>query len=177
MPCPKIILNNVGTGISNLMSISEGLDPSVFCRKIRSMRPVYVDERGEICLFPACVGLFLWFSIMKVIFPVCTLTRRVDGYVSRQRIGIDRRSKITTKHNNCFDAIEQYPYFRKFDFSFFCQLLLKNNNYFGLKTLLNIFPSPNVATQRHKRKLAVINWDHHEDYSRNDQARNPSSVG
>ena len=39
----------------------------------------------EECLFPARVGIFSFVNIkIKVLFPICTLSWRVNNYVSRQ---------------------------------------------------------------------------------------------
>ena len=45
----------------------------------------YGRDGWKSCIFPACVGIFDFDVIMyKVLFPICTLTWRVNNYVSRQ---------------------------------------------------------------------------------------------
>ena len=61
---------HVGAGINALMSISDGVGPSIFCRKME---------------IPARVSIFNFDVLMsEVFFPICTLTWRVNNYVSRQ---------------------------------------------------------------------------------------------
>ena len=75
----------VGGGINTLMSISDGLGPSIFCRKMEKARPMREKMDGKVVYFPpesALLPLMLYFS--TVLFPICTLTWRVNNYVSRQ---------------------------------------------------------------------------------------------
>ena len=75
----------VGAGINTLMSISDGLRSSIFCRKMEKTRPMREEMDGKVVYFPpesALLPLMLYFS--TVLFPICTLTGRVNNYVSRQ---------------------------------------------------------------------------------------------
>ncbi len=75
----------VGAGINTLMSISDGLGPSTFCRKMEKARPMKEEMDGKVVYFPpesALFPLMLYFS--TVLFPICTLTWRANNYVSRQ---------------------------------------------------------------------------------------------
>ena len=75
----------VGAGINTLMSISDGLGLSIFCRKMEKARPMREGMDGKVVYFPpesAFVPLMLYFS--TVLFPICTLTWRANNYVSRQ---------------------------------------------------------------------------------------------
>ena len=88
-PIYGILLYNckqsVGAGISTLMSISDGLGPSIYCRKMEKARPMREEMDGKAVYFPpesALLSLMLYFS--TVLFPICTLTWRVNTYVSRQ---------------------------------------------------------------------------------------------
>ena len=75
----------VGAGINTLMSISDGLGSSIFCRKMEKTRPMREEMDGEVVYFPpesALLHLMLYFS--TVLFPICTLTWRVNNYVSCQ---------------------------------------------------------------------------------------------
>ena len=67
------------------MSISDGLGPSIFCRKMEKARPMMEEMDGKVVFFPARVGIFNFEVMMlKVFFPICTLTWRVNNCVSRQ---------------------------------------------------------------------------------------------
>ena len=75
----------MGAVISTLMSISDGLGPSIFCRKMEKARPMREEMDGKAVYFPpesALLPLMLYF--LTVLFPICTLTWRVNNYVSRQ---------------------------------------------------------------------------------------------
>ena len=79
------VSRGVGAGISTLMSIFDGLGPSIFCRKMEKARPMREEMDGKVVYFPpesALSPLMLYFS--KVLFPICTLTWRVNNYVYRQ---------------------------------------------------------------------------------------------
>ena len=81
----RTVNKSVGAGINTLMSISDGLGPSIFCRKIEKARPRREEMDGRIVYFPpesALLPLMLYFS--TVLFPICTLTWRANNYVSRQ---------------------------------------------------------------------------------------------
>ena len=39
---------HVGTGIGSLMSISDGLGPSIFCRKMQKARPMMEEMDGKV---------------------------------------------------------------------------------------------------------------------------------
>ena len=74
-----------GAGIDILMSIYDGLGPSVFCRKMEKVRPMREEMDRNVVYFPpesALLPVMLYFS--TVLFPICTLTWRVNIYVSRQ---------------------------------------------------------------------------------------------
>ena len=79
----KTVNKNVGAGINTLMSISDGLGPSIFCRKMEKARPMREEMDGRVVYFPpdsAVLPLTLYFS--TVLLPICTLTWCVNNYVS-----------------------------------------------------------------------------------------------
>ena len=81
----KSVNKNVGAGINTLMSVSDGLGPSIFCRKMGKARPRIEEMDGKVVYFPpesALPPLILYLS--TVLFPIGTLTWRVNNYVSRQ---------------------------------------------------------------------------------------------
>ena len=67
------------------MSISDGLGPSIFCRKMEKARPMIKEMDGKVVYFPP-ESAFFNFDVLnlKVFFPICTLTWRVYNYFSRQ---------------------------------------------------------------------------------------------
>ena len=55
---------HVGAGINTLMSISDGLGPSIFCRKMEKARPMMEEMDGKVVYFPpesAFLTLMLYF--------------------------------------------------------------------------------------------------------------------
>ena len=67
------------------MSVSDGLGPSVLCRKMEEARPMREEMDGNVVYFPpdsALLPLMLYLS--TVFFPICILTWRVNNYVPRQ---------------------------------------------------------------------------------------------
>ena len=81
----RTVNKSVGEGMDTLMSISDGLGPSVCCRKMEKARPMREEMDGKVVYFPpesALLPLMLYFS--TVLFPICTLTWRKNNYVSRQ---------------------------------------------------------------------------------------------
>ena len=77
----------VCAGRSTLLSISDRLDPSIFCRDMEKARPLRDEGRDgwRSYLFPARVGVFNFDAVIyKVLFPICTVIWLVNNYVSRQ---------------------------------------------------------------------------------------------
>ena len=75
------------------MSIADGLEPSIFCRKMEKARPMREEMDGNVVFFPARVGILsLMLYLSKELFPICTLTWRVNNYVSPPGKGINRRN-------------------------------------------------------------------------------------
>ena len=76
---------HVVAGMSALMSISDGLGPSIFCRKMETARPMMEEMDGKVVYFPP-ESPFLNFDVLmsEVFFPLCTLTWRVNNYASRR---------------------------------------------------------------------------------------------
>ena len=52
----ETVNKSVGAGIDTLMSMSDGLGPSIFCRKMIKSASYGGRERWKGCLFPARVG-------------------------------------------------------------------------------------------------------------------------
>ena len=81
----RTVKKNVGAGINILMSISDGLGPSIVCRKMEKARPMSEEIDGKVVYFPPDSALLpLMLYISTVLFYICTLTWSVNNYVSRQ---------------------------------------------------------------------------------------------
>ena len=81
----RTVNKSVGAGINTLMSISNGLGPSIFCRKMEKARPMREEMDGRVVYFPPELALLpLMLYLSTVLFPICTLTWRANIYVSRQ---------------------------------------------------------------------------------------------
>ena len=81
----RTVNKSVGAGINTLMSTSDGLGLSIFCRKMEKARPMKEEMDGKVVYFPpesALPPLMLYFS--TVLFPICTLTCRANSFVSRR---------------------------------------------------------------------------------------------
>ena len=81
----RTVNKSVGAGINNLTSNSDGLGPSIFCRKMEKARPMREEMDGRVVYFPpesALLSLMLYLS--TVLFTICTLSWRANNYVSRQ---------------------------------------------------------------------------------------------
>ena len=75
-----------GAGIDTFMSISDGLGPSILLSKYGNGASYERRDGWKCCLFPTRVGIFNFdVMIYKVFFPICTLSWRVNNYVSHQR--------------------------------------------------------------------------------------------
>ena len=67
------------------MSISDGSDRNFFCRKMEKTRSVRKELDGRVFISrQSRHPNSLKNNMMKVLFPICTLTWRVNNYVSRQ---------------------------------------------------------------------------------------------
>ena len=78
------------------MSISDGLGPSIFCRKMEKARPLREEMDRNVCLFPARVGIFDFDVIMyKVLFPILYLDLACKQLCFPTGKGINRRNEST----------------------------------------------------------------------------------
>ena len=68
--------------MTTLISISNGLGPYFFCRKMEKTRSMKKEMDGEV--FISRQGRHFPFidNMIKVVFPICTLIWRVNIYVS-----------------------------------------------------------------------------------------------
>ena len=75
----------VGAGKNTLMSISDGLGPSIFLSKDEKGASYQGIDGWKSCLIPARVGISDFDVIVyEVLFPICNSTSRVKNYVSCQ---------------------------------------------------------------------------------------------
>ena len=83
--CVYVFIYCVGAGITNLMSICDGSNRTLFCRKMERTRAVREEMDGRLFISRQSRHLFpLINNMIKVLFPICTLIWRVNNYVSRQ---------------------------------------------------------------------------------------------
>ena len=67
------------------MSISNGSDRTFFCRKMEKTRSAREAKDGRVFISRQSRQPFsLINNMIKVLLPICTLTWRVNNYVSRQ---------------------------------------------------------------------------------------------
>ena len=78
------------------MSISVGLGPSTFGRKMENALPMKEEMAGKSCLFPARVGIFDFDVITyKVLFPILYLDLACKQLCYPPGKGIYRRNEST----------------------------------------------------------------------------------
>ena len=67
------------------MSISDGSDRTFFCRKMEKSRSEKEEMDGKVFISrQSRHPFFLINTMIKVLFPICTLIWRVNNYFSRQ---------------------------------------------------------------------------------------------
>ena len=87
-----------------MMAISDGLGPYIFYREMKKMRPMREEMDGKVIDTRFYIFPFIVFMI-KVLFPICTLTWRVNIYVSAKK-KIWKRSECTIVNNNIIVSTE-----------------------------------------------------------------------
>ena len=71
--------------MTTLMSISDGSDRTLFCRKMEGTRSVREEMDGSVFFSRHESAPFsLINNMIKVLFSICTLIWRVNSYVSRR---------------------------------------------------------------------------------------------
>ena len=66
------------------MSISDGLDPKFFRRKMENTRSLKKEMDGEVFILARVGNIPFLDNMVKLLFPICTLIWRVSIYVSHQ---------------------------------------------------------------------------------------------
>ena len=90
----------VGAEISILMSLLDGPDPYFYCRMMEKTPSVKEEMDGMAFISRQSRHICFVIIMIKVLFPtlsICTLTWRVNNYVSRQGKGINRRNESIKK--------------------------------------------------------------------------------
>ena len=77
------------------MSISDGLDPYFFCRKMEKTRSMKEEMDGEVFISRQSRHFSVIDNMINGLFPICTLNWRVNSYVSGQRKGLKWRKENT----------------------------------------------------------------------------------
>ena len=74
----------VGAGITTLKSISNGLDPYFFRRKMEKTRSMKGETDEELFISHQSRHYPFIDVMIKVLFPICTLIWSVNNYVSHR---------------------------------------------------------------------------------------------
>ena len=90
-----------------LISIRDGIGPSIFCQKMEMTSPMSEDLDGKGVCFTPESAFPLQLLIFQALLPIWTLTWRINSYVSRQGKGINGRHESTKGHTNYFVDINQ----------------------------------------------------------------------
>ena len=77
------------------MSISDGLDPYSFHRKMEKTRSMKEEMDREVFISGQSRHFCFIDNMIEVLFPICTSNWRVNNYVSRQGNGLNRRNENT----------------------------------------------------------------------------------
>ena len=90
------------------MSIFDELGVYFFRRKMKKTRPVKGDMNGKVFISRQSWHFFYVNSMIKVLSLICTLTWRVNNYVSHQEKGLNKRNESTIDiiKNYEFDTVE-----------------------------------------------------------------------
>ena len=83
------------------MSIFHELGRYFFRRNMEKTRPRKGEMEGKVFLSRQSRHLSFVNNMIKVPFPICVLTWRVNNYVSRQRKGIKKRNESTSFRSFC----------------------------------------------------------------------------
>ena len=77
---------NVNAGKSTLMSICDGLGPSIFCRVMGKARPLREEMDGKVVYFPPDSAFFNFDAILYKVFSLFVPSIwRVNNYVSPRK--------------------------------------------------------------------------------------------
>ena len=87
---------------SSLKSVSDGLGPSIFRRKMENSRPMKEEMDWKVVISRQSRHFSLWLCFSKKTFPYLYLDWRANNYLSRHGRGINRRNEVT-KNTIVFD--------------------------------------------------------------------------
>ena len=146
------------------MSISDGSDPYLFCRKMEKTRSVKEEMDGKLFISRQSRHPFpLVINMIKVLFPIRTLIWRAKKLYFLLRKGINRRKKVQWFYKLLlwvmdlslkitFDCLNRWNSFPQIQRRLF---LNTKPNKLSLHHWQD-FSSRSMATLRNKRKLAAV---------------------
>ena len=175
----------VGSGITTLMSISDGLDPIFFQRKMERTRSMKEKMVREVFISRQSRHFSFMDNLNKVLFPICTLNWRVNiMFPSKEKVKIGETKVLLLLYN--FVASGTVLIFSKtltacFDWnlSFILRVDIRAGYiikiHFSLHNWQN-FSLRFMATLRNKKKLAAVSRETPEN-TRNSQSQNTLDPG
>ena len=80
------------------MFISDGLDPYIFRRKVEKTQFMKEEMDGELFISRQSRHYSFIESLIKLLFPLCTLNWRVNNFVSSQGKSTNRKNESTVNN-------------------------------------------------------------------------------
>ena len=124
------------------MFISDGLGPSIFCRKMEKARPMSEEMDGKSCLFPARVGTLAFDAILfDSTFPYLYFDLACKQLCSPPGKSINRRNE--SKKSELWGTVENFGELSENFYSTFRELFIIFQEHFRtysklLRTALNL---------------------------------------
>ena len=120
---PYVKIYCFGAGVTTLMSISDGLDPYFFRRKMEKTRSMEEGMDGELFISRQSRHFSFIDTMIRKHFPISTLIWHVNKYISLQGTCINRRNEKTiiftqivafcnmfvSEDNNCLFSLKTFP--------------------------------------------------------------------
>ena len=170
----------VGAGIFFLMPSSDELGPYIFRQKMEKTRSVNWELNGKVFISRQSWWFFLSSHIIRTIFPMCTLTWRINNYFSLQGNVLTRETEVIflffliisteKKGSHCdYQLVVQIVTIQlvKITFSHYSPELFSKIQVVQSSQLLNIFFSENGHIEKQaKVGLAVVSRKTQEEHSR-----------
>ena len=92
----RTVYKNIGAGIDTLMSNSDGLGPSIFCRKMEKARPMREEMDGKVVYFPPESALLPLIILFDSTCPYLYLDLACKQLCFPPGKGMNRRNESTT---------------------------------------------------------------------------------
>ena len=83
-------------GITNLMSVSDGLPRTFFCQKVKNRRFMKKQTDGKVLIYRQSRHFFFFNNMNKIILPTSTAKWRVKNSTSHLGKGLKKRKKSTS---------------------------------------------------------------------------------